>query len=70
MNNYFYFGGLLIGFIWAFKSLQSTNLSSLFKKGHVWQIRSIYTLLSLLCGHVLGVIFERIYFMLSQVFSL
>lgn len=70
MNNYFYFGGLLIGFVWAFSSLQSTNLSNLFKKGHIWQIRSIYTLLSLLSGHVLGVIFERIYLMLSQALSL
>lgn len=68
MNLYLYFGGLLIGFIWTFKSLESTNLSNMFKKGHIWQIRSIYTLLSLLGGHVLGVIFERIYLLISGVF--
>ncbi|NLN50057.1 MAG: DUF1146 domain-containing protein [Acholeplasmataceae bacterium] len=70
MGDYFYFGGLIIGFMWTFSSLQSTNLSSLFKKGHVWQIRSIYTILSLLGGHVVGVIFERIFLMLTGVFSL
>lgn len=68
MNLYLYFGGLLIGFVWTFKSLQSTNLSSMFKKGHVWQIRSVYTLLSLLGGHVLGVIFERIYLLIDAAF--
>ncbi len=70
MNLYFYFGGLLIGFIWTFSSLQSSNLSSLFKKGHIWQIRSIYTLLSLLGGHVIGFIAERIYILISTALSL
>lgn len=70
MNHYFYFSGLLIGFIWAFNSLKSTNLSSMFKKGHIWQIRSIYTLLSLISGHVLGIIFERIFFMITEALAL
>lgn len=70
MSHYFYFGGLLIGFIWTFKSLQSSNLENAFKKGHIWQIRSIYTLLSLFGGHILGAIVERIYFLITAALSL
>lgn len=70
MSNYFYFGGLLLGFVWTFNTLQSTSIEKTFKKGHIWQIRSAYTLLSLLGGHVFGAIFERIYLLISQVFSL
>ncbi len=70
MNHYLYFGGLLIGFIWCFNSLKSTNLSGMFKKGHIWQIRSIYTLLSLISGHVVGVLVERIYLMITEALSL
>lgn len=68
MKYYFYFGGLLIGFIWSFKSLRAVEIEKHMKKNHVWEIRSIYTLLSLLGGHVLGVIFEKIYEMISQGF--
>lgn len=70
MSNYFYFAGLLLGFIWSFKTLQSTNIESKFKKGHIWQIRSAYTLLSLLGGHVFGSVFERIYLLISKAFEL
>ncbi|HHV33754.1 MAG TPA: DUF1146 domain-containing protein [Acholeplasma sp.] len=70
MNDYFYFGGLLIGFIWTFKTLQSTEIEKIFKKGHVWQIRSAYTLLALLGGHVFGSVFERIYLLILRAFEL
>jgi len=67
MNYYFYFGGLLIGFVWAFKSLQALKIEKVMEKNHIWEIRSIYTLLSLLAGHVIGTIFENIYLMIKGV---
>ncbi len=70
MTFYFYFGGLVLGFVWTFTSLQSTNLSALFKKGHIWQIRSIYTILSLLGGHVIGTLFEKIYSLITAAMKL
>lgn len=70
MSNYFYFGGLLLGFVWTFKTLQSVNIEQMFKKGHIWQIRSAYTLLSLLGGHIFGSIFERIYLLILRAIEL
>lgn len=70
MNLYIYFGGLLIGFIWTFVSLQSSNLSEQFKKGHIWQIRSIYTLIALAGGHVVGIIMQNIYLLIEGALSL
>lgn len=70
MSNYFYFGGLLIGFIWTFKTLQSVNIEGIFKKGHIWQIRSAYTLISLFGGHVFGAVFERIYLLIIEALPL
>ena len=67
MNHYFYFGGLLIGFMWAFRSLRAVRIEEKMQQNHIWEIRSIYTILSLLAGHVLGVIFEKIYLMIAGV---
>lgn len=67
MRYYFYFGGLLIGFMWAFRSLRAFKIEEKMQKDRIWEIRSIYTLLSLLAGHVLGTIFENIYLMISEV---
>lgn len=69
MNYYFYFGGLLIGFVWAFKSLQAIKIEKVMEKNHIWEIRSLYTLISLLAGHVIGTIFEKIYLMFNGVFQ-
>lgn len=68
MNQYLYFGGLLIGFVWSFKSLQGSRLEELFKQNKIWEIRSVITLISLLMGHVLGSIIERIYFIFTGLF--
>lgn len=67
MNYYFYFGGLLIGFIWAFKSLQAIKIEKVMEQNRIWEIRSIYTLLSLLAGHIIGTILEKIYLMINGV---
>lgn len=67
MRHYFYFGGLLIGFMWAFRSLRAFHIEEKMKQNHIWEIRSVYTLLSLLSGHILGSIFERIYTMIAEV---
>ncbi len=68
MNQYLYFGGLLIGFIWSFKSLQGSRLEELFKQNKTWEIRSTFTLVSLLMGHVIGSVIERIYFIFEGLF--
>ncbi|HHT39693.1 MAG: hypothetical protein WCS12_00205 [Acholeplasmataceae bacterium] len=68
MNHYLYFGGFLIGFIWTFRSLLGSDLEKAFKQNKVWEIRSIYTLISLLLGHVIGSLIERIYLMFSGLF--
>lgn len=64
MQYYLYMIGLLIGFYWTFSSLRATNLSSMFKANHIWQIRSIYTILSLAGGHVLGSIIMNAYLLI------
>lgn len=68
MNNYLYFGGLLIGFIWTFKTLQGSNIDSMFKQNKIWEIRSAYTLISLLFGHIIGYMIERIFMMFNSLF--
>lgn len=67
MDAYFYFGGLLIGFMWTFQTLRGSQLDKYFKQNQVWQIRSAYTLLALLGGHVMGSIFKEIYLMFQGV---
>ncbi|MGI6360483.1 MAG: DUF1146 family protein [Acholeplasmatales bacterium] len=65
MRYYFYFGGLLVGFIWSFKSLQAIKIEKVMEQNRIWEIRSLYTLMSLLAGHVIGTIFEYIYLMIN-----
>lgn len=67
MASYFYFGGLLIGFMWTFQTLRASQLDKFFKQSQIWQIRSAYTILSLLGGHVIGAIFKEIYLVFQGV---
>ena len=69
MNDYFYFGGLLIGFIWTFKTLQSTEIEKYLKRPRLAN-KNAYTLLALLGGHVFGSVFERIYLLILRAFEL
>lgn len=67
MASYFYFGGLLIGFMWTFQTLRVSQLDKFFKQNQIWQIRSAYTILSLLGGHIVGAIFKEIFLMFQEV---
>lgn len=62
-----YFAGLLIGSAITFIVLKSTNFEKLFHQGRVFEIRAAYFLLSLIGGHIVGLIFHKIFSLISTI---